>query len=261
MGLLDDLKRDAERAKDIKAAEQARQDERESVYRELLAPKLREIHRYLAELIELLEKVDWSVAATYRIPGLDEPQTFEQGEYRIISDSQENPRQLAFQCVSRHPEQRRYAARSAVAEELRGWLINERVPFTDWPVRDDADQVVMMMFEMVLQVKGTLLFEVDIDNARIRLATHNFEVMGVREYQFGPALIDDAWLDDLGHFVVRRKPVPGGLGMTEETRERLRQMVERERARRDRERSGKPADEPSKTADSTLLNILRMKVF
>jgi hypothetical protein len=118
------------------------------------------------------------------------------------------------------------------------------------------------MFQGKLRVRAGLLFEADIETSRIRVVSHNFEGLTTREYLFGYSSIDETWLDELGHYLLRKKTILGSLEISDETRQRLRRLAEEEKARQSREteRAALPGEE-SKPAEPGLLRGLSSRLF
>lgn len=258
MGLLDDLKREADRVRNEKDAEEARQAELERIYRNAVVPRLIDIHRYLTEMLEYLETVDWVVEAGFRIPGIGQVEGFKQSNYRVHIDSHQAPKKVRLHCACLIKDERSFSVDVMQAEELRQLLIANQAFFTEWPQRDPQGKISSMMFQAKLRVRSELLFEADIPGSRIRITSHNFEGLTSKEYWFGHAAIDEVWLDGLGHYLLRKKSVLGDQAMSEEARENLRRLVDRERSRREGQN---PAGNPNQPAPSGILDNFRQRWF
>lgn len=232
MGLLDELRREADLAREAKETEEARQAGLQSIYRSELAPRLLKIYRYLTEMIEHLEAVDRVIDVAYDIPGVGNVECLRQGDYRLYIDSHEIPKKVTLQFTCNGKEDRRFSLQGRKAEDLRQFLVSHQVVFSEWPLRDNLGQVNGTAFQAKLRVRAGLVFEADIQSSRICVLSHNIEGLSRREYPFGFTAIDDAWLDDLGHFLLRKKEVLGGRSLSEEARERLRQLAAEEQSKR-----------------------------
>ncbi|MDD5033651.1 MAG: hypothetical protein PHE55_02750 [Methylococcaceae bacterium] len=230
MGLLEELKREAENARLAKEREEARQVELERIYHEEIRPRMLEIHRYLLEMIDHLNQVTWSVMASYDFPGIGKVENLLQGGYRISIDSLQNPKKivLRFECVA--PEERKYVIDSrSQADDASQFLAAQRVPFTEWPIRDGLHQIIGLAIQAKLRVWVNLIFEVEMDKSSIRVSSHNFtgitEISFLTDYQN----IDKLWLDQLGHYILRKNECFGQLDISEEERRQIRQHLELER--------------------------------
>ncbi|MGZ8219490.1 hypothetical protein [Methylomagnum sp.] len=264
---MDDLKREADQARLAKENEEERQAELEKIYRSDIAPRLIDIHRYLVEMLKHLEEVKWIVTVEYDIPGLGKTDNFRQGDYRIYIDRHETPRKVTLQCVRAMPNEQKFTVEPGKAEELRQFLTANQVMFSDWPLRDSLGQITATVFQAKLQVRAWLSFEADIEFSRIRVYSYNFENLNHREYYFGYAVVDENWLDDLGHYLLRKRGFLGRQEMSGEARERLRQAVAKEKAQqRELEQRFILEEVPSsgiksKPSDSGFLQVLRGRLF
>jgi hypothetical protein len=264
VGLLDDLRREADLAREAKETEAARQAELQKIYRSEMAPRLAGIYRYLTEMIEHLETVGWVVEAAYGIPGVGRVENLRQGDYRLYIDSHESPRKITLQFACGAKEERKFSLQAAEAEEFRQFLVGHQVAFSEWPLRDNRGQINGTAFQVKLRVKAGVLFEADIPSSRVRVVSHNVEGLSRREYLFGYAAVDDSWLDELGHYLLRKKDVLGGRQLSEAARERLRQLAA-EQARAEQQPSP-PAetvpDQGEKEAGKAgMLRALRNRLF
>ncbi len=260
MGLLEDLKREADRARDAKQAEAARRAELDKIYRAEIAPRLTHIHRYLSEMLRHLEDANRPVAAAFDFPVLGKIEYLRQENYSLHIDGHGTPTKVNLHCECVLPEERKFKVAIDRAEELRQFLISQRIVFTEWPLRSGFGQIHSLLFQARLRVWAGLVFEADIEASRIRVASFNFEGLSARDYQFGYERIDHAWLDDLGHYLLREKAALGYLEMSVEARERLRRIAadEKEKGRLSRETVSEPQGQP---VEPGLLKGLRNRWF
>jgi hypothetical protein len=256
VGILDDLKQEADRLREQQDTEEQRRQRKEALYRERFRPVLLRVFRYLNEMVEQLKVVNLVTNATYDLPGFGVVSELQHTGYRVLIDSKTNPQKvfLQFDCIS--PKERRYIVTPMKkADEAREFIINHRVPLVEWPVRDKDNKIVGAAFQAKLQVRVRILVEADVENARIIVSSADFEGVGVKRVSFGVATIDDAWLDDLGHYILRKKETIGRVDLPEEALRRLRAQVAEEEASRHEELAvpGKaplPKAEPEVTAEA-----------
>jgi hypothetical protein len=258
VGLLDDLKKEADQALRAKEAEKARQAELERVYRTEIAPRLIKIHRYLNELTGHLQTVGRVIEIGYDLPGLGRLENLRQDNYRLFIDGHEAPRKVTFQCDCTLPDEKSFEVSQTAADETRRFLVSQQCLFTEWPIRDARQQITGFMFRVKVQVRAGLLFEADIENSRIRVVSHHFEELTTRPYHFGYANVNDEWLDGLGRYVLRQKKILGDLPLSEEARARIRRLAEEQKARQLQEvQEAEARESQSKSGDSGLFRNLR----
>ncbi|SMF94508.1 hypothetical protein SAMN02949497_1826 [Methylomagnum ishizawai] len=258
MGLLDDLKREADQARTAKEAETLRQAGLDRIFRAEIAPRLTQVHRYLGEMLKHLEDAERPVAAAFDIPALGRVEGFRQEAYTLRIDGHGTPKKVTLNCDCVLPEERKFTVPLAEAESLRQHLIANQVMFTEWPVRGGAGPVQMLLFQAKLRVRAGLGFEADIEASKVRVLSYNFEGLSIREYSFDYARIDAAWLDDMGRYLLREAKTLGYLEISEEARARLRQRAAEEKARQERLLAlTQDKDKDKKSAERGLLGGLR----
>jgi len=239
VGILDDLKQEADRLRDQQETEEQKRQRKEALYREKFRPALLRIFRYLNEMVEQLRVVNLVTNATYQLPGFGEVSNLQHTGYRVLIDSKTNPRKvyLQFDCIA--PGEKRYTVTLKSADEAREFIVNHQVPLVEAPIRGKDNRVVGVMFQARLQVRVRVLFEADVDKGKIVVTSADFEGLGLKRLFFAVEAIDDEWLDDLGHYILRKKDTLGRVELPEETRQRLRQQVAEEEAHRQKELAAK----------------------
>jgi len=233
MGILDELKQEAERVRHL-------QEEEERATAEIrgdragLRDRMVRIHHYLFELIEHLDVAGWQVAATYSLPGVGEVELI-QGNYRIYIDNLQDPKKISlrFDCLA--SDTGHYSVTpKPIAEEFRKFLRSEQIAFAEWPIRDGAE-IEGALFQCRLQVLVSLLFEARVEDSTVRVATHNFEALLDEKLKFHYQRIDDDWLDQVGHYVLRKDRRLSSLDISEDVRRQIRERLEADNRRRMRE--------------------------
>jgi len=232
MGILDDLKQQADQARRDKEQEEARRAELRQLYDEGIRPAIVTIHKYLLDLVEQLTAVTWQVHSSFEFPGIGRVDKLEQRDYLISIDSQRNPKSiiLRFDCVC--PEEKRYElATRALLDEASQFLLAQKVTFSDWALRDAYREISGFVIQAKLRVRTTLAFDADIENGAICVTAVHFQ--GITEKRFTATYqsINDEWLDQLGHYILRKNTEFGRLDISEEERKRIRLLLDEERKR------------------------------
>ncbi len=227
MGILDDLKKEADSSRLAMKQTELRHAEQERIYQDEIRPAMLKIHGYLVELVEQLSLVSWPVLVSFDFPGIGKIDDLEQTNYRLSIDSHNEPKliNLIFECTA--PQERRYSVTpKSAGEEARQFLNSQKVMFSDWAIRDNNQEAIGIVIQCKLRVWVNLAFRAEKSAEGIRVTTYNFE--GNREKSFFENYqgIDDQWLDRLGHFILRKDNSFGRLQMTEEQRLKLRYLVE-----------------------------------
>jgi hypothetical protein len=205
MGILEDLKKQAEETRKARQAEADRQMRLEQIYVSELRPRMLDIYRYLSELVEHIETIGIVVKAGYDFPTLGRVEPLEQKNYRFHIDNSDNPKRITlyFHCQTR----REFLVPVDVqqADEARKFLEIQRIRCVDWPMRDPNGSIRQMLFQFVPKITVMLEFIADTDKSAIAIRAINFEELGVHDYSIKYENIDSAWLDQLGNYLLRKR--------------------------------------------------------
>jgi len=246
MGILDDLKQQANQARKEKEDKEIRQAELERIYQTGIRPAMLNIHKYLTDLIEQLAAVQWSVTLGFDFPGIGRVGNLAQQDYKLTIDSQRNPKfvLLRFDCIA--PEDKRYIVPSRAAlDEASQFLLAQKVPFTDWAIRDSLHEITGFVIQAKLRVRTSLSFDADIENGLIVVTALNFQGIVEKGFSAHYTAITDEWLDQLGHYILRKNTAFGRLDISEEERNRIRWLLEEERRQYEAELANSPKEEVS----------------
>ncbi len=235
MSLLDDLKREAEArlAADTSDGEAVR---READYRERLRPAMLAVFHYLSELTDQLKILGTEVRHDYDLPGIGLVKGLRQGDYVVNADSTENTKliRLRFSCVDER--EREYAVRpKATADETRAFLDSQVMRYAEWPIRDPVQGIVGLNFQLAVKVDVNFVFKADPDQGAINLLISNFSEFKAERSLIQPERIDDAWLDNLGNYLLRRRKNLYELEITDIDKAAIRRKLEEARLQREAE--------------------------
>ena len=235
MSLLDDLKRQAEQLQNSPDP----QDEArrlEAVYQERLRPRMHAIFRYLMEFTEQLKVVDPEVRHTYSLPGIGEAADLKQAGYVLNTDSTDQTKTIRLRCQCSADHEGVYAIRpKAQADATREFLDAQTMRYAEWPIRDSTQQIIGINFQLRVQVNIDFIFQVDVEQGMIRMITTNFDRFGDERWLVNPERIDDAWLDKLGHYLLRKHQNLHKLEIHESHKALIRERLEADKRARQTE--------------------------
>lgn len=230
MGLLDELKKKAEAAREAQG-EPARVDEsRANEIRAVALPALFRIHRGLSELVVQLKALQEEVPATLKIPGLGEVTGFMQGNYEVSAEGTP-PETVTLRCALRHHKARPLELKTA-GSTISAWI--------DVMRRQGLQAKVLRMVEATgpnqrayIGIEGTipvtLQFKVDFDAAALQLYSRNFDELVDRRQIFNPASVTETWCEELLKFVMREEHRFMMQEVPIDVREQLRRRIEWEK--------------------------------
>lgn len=225
MALLDELKQEAERIRREGVSVRNKEDIRREFYEEQIKPTLKRIYAYLNDLREQLNIIQPEISACYDIPGSGPIDTITK-DYIVQIDSANQVTQVGFRCTAAAAELQRGTIQDGnTADELRNLFNRMKQSFQEWPVRGFSGTTVGIRFEFMLNVPISVFFIADIPNHSIQMVSTNLEGFRTWQHQIKPVKIDEAWLDRLGLYLLRRGPDPNALTLSEIEREKIRRHL------------------------------------
>ena len=237
MGLLDDLRNQAEGRRKQEEQEAAEKARREEIYRQEIQPRMTKAYQYFLELIEHLNYVKPEILVDYPLLKHAQHVQLRQDEYTIVIDSSKALKRIdiIFQCTLDAPIDYEILGKEAVLNQSDK-LDRYRINYT----RRDRKDVSLELEGARFRIEGPLplrvLIEADVPHSVIRLALRNFTDPGVSRYTLKPGDFNEEFLDRLGKFMLRQETTLFDmLEMSEEALQALRQRLQEEQARRDQE--------------------------
>jgi hypothetical protein len=204
MGLLDDLRQQAEQrrsaGKDAES-EQARHDE---IYRTQIKPKIEALYDYLQELVQHLNYLDMEIPVRYRFYGSTKSEGFKQKNYSLRIDAQETTMALTLHCeaVADRPVSipaKTEAVAAAIGKELKQHGLQAVVHEAS---SKDAGKAFYVKVEPVIPI----FFDFSADRGREAIVLHleNYAELGVMSDLFTVEKLDDLWFDHVGALIMRK---------------------------------------------------------
>lgn len=237
MGLLDDLRNQAEGRRKQEEQEAAEKARREEIYRQEIQPRMTKAYQYFLELIEHLNYVKPEILVDYPLLKHAQHVQLRQDEYTIVIDSSKALKRIdiIFQCTLDAPIDYEILGKEAVLNQSDK-LDRYRINYT----RRDRKDVSLELEGARFRIEGPLplrvLIEADVPHSFIRLALRNFTDPGVSRYTLKPGDFNEEFLDRLGKFMLRQETTLFDmLEMSEEALQALRQRLQEEQAHRDQE--------------------------
>lgn len=242
MGILDELKKEARQARKEQQTEAERRARLEAFYDSVMRPRMLGILNYLHEMIEQLEVIGMRIPVSYELPGVGQVHDLLQQGYRVNVDSRERPQKvgLLFDCAADKEAVYRLKPMDK-ADEFRDFLEKNRAPFMEMPLRDDQ-RIVGASFQTKIRVAVRMLLQADIESQRLVVISSNLEGLKTARFSFGFDYLDDGWMDQLGHYILRKDTRLGSFDVSDTYRNQLQAQLAAEQQRRCKELSA--ADSP-----------------
>ncbi|MES9947152.1 MAG: hypothetical protein ABW080_19550 [Candidatus Thiodiazotropha sp.] len=235
MTLLDDLKRKAQRVKDADSENQERL-QREALYAERFKQPMISLLHYLSELTEQLKILDYEVRHAYTLPGIGIVTDLRHNSYVVNADSSDNPKavRIRFSCTADNEAEYAVMPKSK-ADETCSFLEAQKMRYSEWPIRDYEQRIIGLNFQLQTEIKVSFLFQADLDIGVIKLYISNFNGFRLDKSMVQPEMVNDAWLDNLGHFLLRKRADLYDLDIDESHKDAIRKNLEDDSRRRDQE--------------------------
>lgn len=235
MTLLDDLKRKAQQVKQADSEDQERL-RREMLYEERFRQPMLSILRYLSELTEQLKILDYEVRQDYELPGIGIVQGLRHNGYVVNADSSEKPKAVRLRFLSTADSETEYAVTpKPKADETRAFLDAQNMRFSEWPVRDHEQRIIGLNFQLRTEVKVDFLFQADLELRTIKLYISNFNGFKFDKSMLQPEMVNEAWLDNLGNFLLRKRADLYDLDIDESQKLAIRKKLKDDSRRREEE--------------------------
>ncbi len=239
MGILDDLKKEASRLQSEQEQALGGKAHQEQRYQRIARPLMKRIATYLCELAEQLKVVQLPVPVAYDIPGVGLVKELYQGDYRVYLDNRDAPRKIAFQFACTSGSVNKYSVTPlAAAEEVRQFMQKQQIHFSEWGIRDNQDKLIGAHFECRMQIQVKLVFSVDMEHERLVVTSINRHGLTIKHSNFNLDRIDEQWMDELGHYILRKNEQLGVLDIPESARQEIQKRVREEQLRREAELRG-----------------------
>lgn len=238
MGLLDDLKQEAEqlKAKDDEVPESPQADS--DRVRRTLEAKMKALYKYFSEFNEHLNVVSPDVSGDYLLEGLGTLTNLQQGDYKLATDDPNSIQKFTFHwSCSRQGRQEFKVGNPILAEKYRETLWNLNLRFNKRDLQNGAGAV----FVVDAYVPVSFEFEIDPAKNAICLKLKNLGALGIVSHSYAPDKVNAELMDELAKCVLRRPnrfDELNGEKMSDTLRQRIRESVEKEREQRNTELHG-----------------------
>lgn len=210
MGILDQLRNEANLKQESKFAELSSQQQLEEKYKLHILPKMQKTFKFLKEIVEHLSYLEKAIEIEDYSQKYPQIGALVQKEYKINTDGyggfadydrimQIN---VSFVCTGRGSFTYELEGKSRIEREI-GFLHGKNVPF-EWNQFINHNGVEAGRFTINRKIPVRFRFEVDFENTKIRLLINNHEDFNVYKKTFNPEEIDDELLDEVIRFMLRK---------------------------------------------------------
>lgn len=236
MGLLDDLKNQADDQRAQEAREKERWEQLEQTYQDEIHPRMVEIYQYLSELVNHLNYLQPETRARYPLLPQGNLCTLFQRDYKITIDSTRQTRNITLTCKAELAEPVRFSL------EGKEKVLHQQEILDSFKLRHDRKEYKNNSYELLgadFKLEGpmniSIYFVGDIETSSVNLFMSNFEQPGVVKHVLKARHLNREFLDKLGSYLLRKDDQFLNLDISDDHKQTIRQMLEQERLRREQE--------------------------
>ncbi len=200
MGILDELRKEAESEAARKVREAENRERALLEARRRLEPSMQAIYKYFSELKQHLELLNKEVLASYEIKGAGLVQGMKQGNYGLSTGRPDRIDNLTFRCacVGRKLLQVNQRDAASVAA-YREYLKQHRLQAKE---RDAGGGSAVFLVQPVVHV--SVMFTADVEKAAIELRIRNLVALGVARHTLTTEQASEKLLDELAKALLRK---------------------------------------------------------
>jgi len=236
MGLLDDLKNQANDQRAREAREKERWEQLERTYQDEIHPRMAEVYQYLNELVKHLNYLQPETRAHYPLLPQGNLCTLFQSDYKITIDSTRQTRNITLTCKAELAEPECFSL------EGKKKVLRQREILDSFKLRHDRKEYKDNNYELLgadFKLEGpmniSIYFVGDVETSSVNLFMSNFEQPGVVKHVLKARHLNREFLDKLGSYLLRKDDQFLNLDISDDHKQTIRQMLEQEQLRREQE--------------------------
>lgn len=237
MGVLDELKQQAEKAQARLEEQEASLEGRRSTIERKLMKRMDDLHAYFKEFQQQLALVNPEISNDFYITDLCTLNGLKQGAYQVTSDNSDHVHKFTFHyaLVGRGMREVKLPNK-LVAEQKKEILWRYGFKFK---LKEYSPSRCSLLIEAYVPV--SFEFEADVERAAIRLKVKNKPMPGVSTYTYDADQINAEFMDEAAKYILDKTnsfDELSGNTVPEDTLVRIRQQLKRER---EKGRGAKPS--------------------
>ena len=236
MGLLDDLKNQADNLQAKEQQDDGLSGEKAQYYEKEIHPRMTEVYKFLNEMVKNLNIIKPETIVNYPILPGGNNQPFRQGDYKVIADNHQQMKEikLTFKAELAEPVSLRVKGEDDVKKQIE-LLASYRVHNERKDIKDNNFKLTHSDFIILGPVNITVQFVGDVEASSIQLLLNYFEGPGLAKRNLDVKNINQDFLDKLGRFLLREDNKLFSLDISEKDKQAIREMVQKERVKREQE--------------------------
>jgi len=236
MGLLEDLRNQADNQRENEAAKAKRQAQLEAYYQKAMLPRMVKAFQYLTEFVDHLNYIKLETFVEYPLLPNGAMQRLQQQSYMLVIDSSKALKEIKFtmECAIDVPVEFEVFGKDAVLlqiDKIKCYAFRH-----ECSMRKINHEIISAKFVLEGPLPLAVNINADVDTSKIKLELRNFSEPGYTKYVLTAEEFDDDFLDRLGKFVIRQeRTLFGGEEISDAAKKVLRDKLIVERRIREQE--------------------------
>ena len=234
MGILDQLRSEANLKQESEFAVANNQQHLELEYKTRILPKMQRVYLFLKEIVDHLSYLEKAIEIKDYCQRYPQIGALSQTDYKINTDGyggladfnrimQVN---VLFNCVGRGDFSYEVEGKTRIEQEI-AFLNSKNVPLK-WNQFISGRGVETATFTITRKIPVRFRFEVDYNNSKIKLLIHNHENFNVYKKTFEPEDVNESLLDEISRFMLRQDSDFIRLDITSQDKQRIQKKAEEE---------------------------------
>ncbi len=238
MGLLEQLRQKTIQAQSAEKKEHKRCADLQKYYDKEVNPKVELVYDFLKELEQHLNYLQPDIAVDYQVPAVGRMTNLVQSDYQMNKGRREVLSRVAFQftCQSKNHLNITLEDNPKI-NQLIEKLDRYGLRYDCHKTRNEQHQVSSADILIYARVTVCLVFVGVVETGGIELNISNYQELGTIKSYLTPAQIDNAFLDELGKFIMRKDNLFLKHELTNDQKEFFKELVRKEKIQRREELS------------------------
>ena len=231
MGILDDLREQTNQKKKQALAQKSQKQLLRQNYENKVLPQMQKAYYFLREIVDHLRYIDLKTEVTEYSSRYPQCGKLIQQNYHISTDGRggigniDELKEINVSFVLNGPGEFSYKIKykSKIDQEVE-FLHDNKIPYF-WFNNSSADSSDIGIFKITRKIPVLFRISVDYQNSRIIMDIYNHDDISYFTKSFSPNDIDDAWLDRLARYLLRKDDDFIRLEITPEQRQFIRNQA------------------------------------
>lgn len=233
MGILNELRDEAERKKIIDQQQVISAEKLAENYQQNLLPKMQMIFNFFKEIVEHLQFIQEPIKVIDYSNKYTELDELIQKDYKLSTDkhggishyNELREVKIRFYCFAEGSMELVIKNQAEIEQQIN-FLTAKKVPF-EWSRHHSTATDSFATFSIEKRIPVNITFQVDFKNSQIKLEIFNHHNFGHIKRYYKPDEINDAFLDQLAKFLLRKDNDFIEIEMSEQEREALKENLRR----------------------------------